>query len=245
MPNLTILYTGDLHGKLRPNVAERIKAEKAACGKCLLFDAGDAVPSGNIYWRPGGEPILARMSEIGYDAMALGNREFHFLQYGFKSKVSLAQFPILSANLRCKGSLCKPMILPSAILESAGVKVAIFGLTVPMITRQMLVRLVSPYWFEDPVKVSMEIVPILRAKADVVIALTHVGIKVDKEIALETQGIDLIIGGHTHIASTEPIVIGNTKILHSGWWGQYLGKAELIIGRKGIEISNTLVDLRS
>lgn len=245
MPDITILYTGDLHGKLNLNAAERIKAEKADCDNCLLLDAGDAVSSGNIYWRPGGEPILARMSEIGYDMMALGNREFHFLQYGFKSKVSLAQFPILSANLKCNSDSTAPMIIPSITLNLAGLRVAVFGLTVPMITPQMLVRFISPYCFECPIKTAAEIVPVLRESANIVIALTHVGIEIDKEIASKIKGVDLIVGGHTHIAPAEPITVGNTKIVHSGWWGQYLGKIELRMKRDGIEVSNTLINLRT
>ncbi len=245
MPDITILYTGDLHGKLNPNAAERIKAEKAACDNCLLLDAGDAVSSGNIYWRPGGEPILATMSEIGYDMMALGNREFHFLQYGFKSKISLARFPVLSANLKCNDGKLASMTIPSVTLNLAGLRVAVFGLTVPMITSKMLVRFISPYCFECPVKTAAEIVPVLRESANIVIALTHVGVEIDKEIASRIKGIDLIVGGHTHIASTEPIIVGNTKIFHSGWWGQYLGKVELRMKRNGIEVSNKLINLRT
>ena len=71
MPDLTILHTNDLHGKLSDRAAERIAREKASFVNCLLLDAGDAVSSGNVYYRPGGEPVLARMSDLGYDAMAL------------------------------------------------------------------------------------------------------------------------------------------------------------------------------
>jgi len=54
MPDLTILHTNDLHGKLSDALAERIAGERASTEHCLLRDAGDAIASGNIYYRPGG-----------------------------------------------------------------------------------------------------------------------------------------------------------------------------------------------
>ncbi|MGB9587160.1 MAG: bifunctional metallophosphatase/5'-nucleotidase, partial [Armatimonadota bacterium] len=90
MLDFVILHTNDLHGKLSQQAEEIIAREKKTCDTCILLDAGDAIPSGNIYWRPWGEPILSRMADIGYDAMVMGNREFHFLAAGLESKVKLA-----------------------------------------------------------------------------------------------------------------------------------------------------------
>ena len=245
MADLTILYTGDLHGKLTPTKVERIRGEKATCGECLLLDSGDAVSSGNVYYRPGGEPILAHMSDAGYDAMTLGNREFHFLSAGLKSKVSLARFPVLCANLRCKNSSREPSVIPSVRLEVSGLQVALFGLTVPMITPGMLASKVSPYWFESPVESAKSVVPTLRDSADLVIALTHIGIKADMELAAQVSGIDLIVGGHTHVTPTEPVVVGATSIAHAGWWGHYLGRVEMTRTASGWQASTQLIDLRA
>jgi len=227
MPDLTILHTNDLHGKLSDRAAERIAGEKASSGRCLLLDAGDAVSSGNVCYRPGGEPILARMSDIGCDAMALGNREFHFLAAGLRSKVKLARFPILSANLRGKDSPIGSSIVPSITFELGGLNVAVFGLSVPMIMKRMLVGRFSPFWFEDPIEAAAEILPGLRERAGVLVALTHIGIESDEELASSVPGIDLIVGGHTHAALSEPRFVGGTAIVRAGYWGRCLGKAEI------------------
>lgn len=244
MPDLIILHTNDLHGKMTDRAAEIIAREKASMPRCLLLDGGDAVSSGNIYYKPGGEPVLARMTHLGYDAMVMGNREFHFLEAGLKSKVKLAQFPILSANLRGKDSKIPPAIQPRITRNFDGLRVTVFGLTVPMITKRMKVSKFSPYWFEDPIETAAEIVPQMRSECDLLIALTHIGFRADKELAEAVPGIDLVVGGHSHTTLNEPVFAGDTAIVQAGWWGHYLGRTEITLTDGRPEIRTSLIDLR-
>lgn len=247
MSVLTVLHTNDLHGKLTDRGAEVIARERSSAPHSLLLDCGDAISSGNIYYRPGGEPILARLSDLGYDAMAMGNREFHFLGAGLRSKVSLARFPILSANLRSRNGAVGPTVKASASFDIEGCRITVFGLTVPMITKKMLASKVSPFWFEDPIATATEIVPQLRAESDILIALTHIGLQSDTELAGAVDGIDLIVGGHTHAVLTEPRWVGRTAIVQAGWWGHYLGKVEIDLPYRPGDASglrSSLIDLR-
>lgn len=227
MPDLIILHTNDLHGKLSDRTADVIAREKSSAAQCLLLDAGDAISSGNIYYRPRGEPILARMSDLGYDAMTMGNREFHFLASGLRSKVKLARFPVLSANLHSKSEDAGSSVVSSTSLGLSGLRVAVLGLTAPMIRVGTLASKVSPFWFEDPTETAARIVPDLRSQADLLIALTHIGLWADVELAGAVPGIDLIVGGHTHVVLPEPRIVGNTTIVQAGCWGQRLGKVEI------------------
>ena len=246
MPDLTILHTNDLHGKLPERAANRIAQEKTSVANCLLLDAGDAVSSGNVYYRPGGEPVLARLSDLGYDAMAMGNREFHFLAAGLKSKVSLARFPVLSANLCSDKVEIGPSIQPYITRNFGDLRVIVFGLSVPMITKKMFASKVSPYWFADPIETAARLVPELRSQADILIALTHIGLQNDVELARQVSGIDLIVSGHTHAVLQEARIEGETAIVQAGWWGHYLGRVDITIqpGRHPI-IDGRLIDLRA
>ncbi len=244
MSDFTILYTNDLHGKLTDHAMDVIRREKAASSSCLLLDAGDAVSSGNIYYRPGGEPILAKLSDLGYDAMSMGNREFHFMSSGLKSKVKLAEFPILAANLNSKSADIGHAILSYTDFDCAGLRVVVFGLCVPMITKKMFASKVSPFWFSDPIECAAAIVPVLRARADVLVAVTHIGFQKDIELAESVPGIDLIVGGHTHKVLPEPKVIGDTSIVQAGSWGHHLGKVEVSQAIEGLRIQGSLIDLR-
>ncbi|MHB0912974.1 MAG: bifunctional metallophosphatase/5'-nucleotidase [Armatimonadota bacterium] len=231
MPDLVVLHTNDLHGKLSDAAAERIAEEKAK--GALLLDAGDAISSGNVYYKPWGEPVLARMSDLGYDAMAMGNREFHFLSAGLRSKVKLARFPILSANLHGAG----PTVSSHTYFDIGGLQVALFGLSVRMIRKPTFA---SPYWFSDPLEAAAELVPNLSA--DLVIAVTHIGLAADRELAASVPGIDLVVGGHTHAVLREPERVGETAIVQAGWWGHYLGRVEITL--KPRSIRGELIPLR-
>ncbi len=233
---VTILHTSDMHNKLAPNYAAALREIKESFPECLLLDSGDAIWAGNVYWRPGGEPQLDLMNTAGYDAMCVGNREFHFWSTPAKSKTSRAAFPILSANLRAARKGKRVPAKPCVTFERGGLKIAVVGLSAPNVTERMLLKKVSDYYFEQPIAAAAEVVPRLRREHDLVIALTHIGIARDRELARSVAGIDLILGGHTHIITEEPVKVGDTYILHHGFHSHYVGKVDIDLGARGLEI---------
>ncbi|MEN6356321.1 MAG: metallophosphatase [Armatimonadota bacterium] len=225
MARITIFHTSDLHNKLTAELATRLRDLKSEAPGSIMLDSGDAIWSGNIYWRPGGEPALDLMNSVPYDALTMGNREFHFMGIGVDSKTSRADFPVLSANIRPSKANRWPKIPSHIIIERSGVRIAVFGLSVPCITEKMLVKKVSDYYFVSPIDAAAEIVPNLRKDADIVIALTHIGIKPDRELAGSVPGIDMILGGHTHVLAEEQV--GRTWIFHHGFYANYTGRVDI------------------
>lgn len=260
MASLTIFHTSDIHNKLTSNLASILRNLKENNPDCLMLDSGDAIWAGNIIWRPGGEPVFDLMNSVPYDAMCMGNREFHFRTLGLCAKTSRSRFPVLSANLRnTKGApfdLAKSLTQSSAANESRGnrmssavefnirgVRIIVFGLTVPCITEQMLVKRISSYYFEQPIIAAAEIVPKLRSQCDLLIALTHIGMKADRELASTVRGIDLILGGHTHIATSEPEWVSGTCILHHGCYAHYVGRVDIDWEPGMFNLKNELIPL--
>ena len=252
MARVTVFHTSDLHNKLTPEMAERLHDLKQAHPDSLMLDSGDAIWSGNIYWRPGGEPVLDLMNSVPYDAMCMGNREFHFMEVGLNAKTSRAAFPILSANLRTSNrNLSDEEAL--AVIARTGVAafsrfhqdsgvVGVVGLSVPCITERMLSRNVSDFYFTDPVEAARDLAPLMR-QCDVVIALTHIGIKRDIELAGQVPGFDIILGGHTHTITEEPERVGDTLIFHSGFYGHYVRKLEIEFGAGLPEVRSEMIPL--
>jgi 2',3'-cyclic-nucleotide 2'-phosphodiesterase (5'-nucleotidase family) len=242
MPTVTLLHTNDFHNHLSETQAARLREMRADVGdRGLLLDAGDAISSGNVTYKAAGEPILDVMSEAGYDAMTVGNREFHFSQPGFCAKVGRARFPILCANVRARDTATRLPVQPFITRELAGgVRVTIFGLTVPMITERMLVRKVSSYVFDDPLKTAAQLVPKLRTNCDLLIFLSHIGIAYDRQVAERVPGIDLIIGGHTHAVLEAGERVSDTLIVQAGWWGKYLGTVTVEMGQGAPQMSAKL-----
>lgn len=233
MSHLTILHTNDLHNCLSDAQSLCIRQWKASFGvDCLLLDAGDAIGAGNITYRPAGEPILTRMTQAGYDAMVVGNREFHFTQHGFASKVSKAGFPVLCANVRVQDQICKiPVTASISIVKPSGYRVGLIGLTVPMITQKMFCRHASCYVFTDPLETAALIVPELRSQCDLVICISHLGITRDRALASAISGIDVIVGGHSHTELPRGERQGDTVIVQTGSHAKHIGIVSVDIGK--------------
>src|SRR5690242_18578379 len=105
-----------MHGRLNPGLAMRLSELAAGHPGALLLDAGDAISAGNLGFRVGGEPILSLMSELGYTAMTLGNRETHPRREIFPRKLNGARFPILCANAEARNGAAFPA-RPSLVVE--------------------------------------------------------------------------------------------------------------------------------
>jgi 2',3'-cyclic-nucleotide 2'-phosphodiesterase (5'-nucleotidase family) len=223
---LTIIHTNDFHGRLTDEAAGRLGALRAEYPEALLLDCGDAVSAGNLGCRPGGEPILERMSELGYDAMTMGNRESHPRKEVFPRKIDRARFPVLCANLVGKPAVPVPT-RPWICLKRGGRRIGVLGLTVPMFTRKMWSQALCDYLFEDPVSTARALVPVMREQADVVVVLSHLGLKQDEGLAACVPGIDLIIGGHSHADREKPVISAGVPILHTTAYAFYAGVARL------------------
>lgn len=224
MSRITIFHTGDMHSRMTPAKAARLRELKDCAENAVLLDSGDAIWAGNILVRPGGEPVLELMNAAGYDAMAMGNREFHFAQFPFRSKVARAEFPVLCANIRSADGVDLP-VTPSVVLERDSLRIGVFGLCVRMIPERSLGSWVSKYAFSDWFQCAADTVPRLRQEADLVVALTHLGIARDAHLAREVPGIDLICGGHTHVEVLEDSY--PTPITHTGWYAHKAAKVVL------------------
>ncbi len=242
--SLTILHTNDFHNRLSLSALDSLGAVfDAAAEPKLLLDAGDAGGSTNITYRAGGEPILDVMSGLGYSAMAVGNRDFHVTRTGFHAKLSRARFPVLSANIRPSNirrdveadeerplaasvsAAAEPVLRSHVLLTVGDWRVLIVGLTVPMVTPRMWERKLSSYVFDPPVEVAQRLVPALRSQLqpDLIVALTHIGLRIDRELATAVPDIDLIVGGHSHDVLEHGLLVDGCLIVQVGSHGRYLG----------------------
>ena len=244
MPGITIFHTSDMHNKLSAESAERLRKLKKGNPGSFMFDPGDAIWAGNAFWRPGGEPVFDLTNSVPYDAMCIGNREYHIFSAGMHSKTGRADFPVLSANLRTVRRGRKLPAVPYVAYERDGIRIAVMGLSVPCVTEKMLIKKMSDYYFVQPLAEAQELAPKLKAEHDLVIALTHIGIQKDRDIAEKVRGIDLILGGHTHVITVEPELVGDTYIIHHGFYAHYVGRVDVTVGSDGkIRVTNELIPL--
>jgi len=248
---LTILHTNDHHGHFWKNgngeyglaaqktAIDRIRQEVAAKGgQVLVLSAGDinmGVPESDLQ---DAEPDFLGMSKIGYDAMALGNHEFDKPREVLLKQAQWASFPFLSANIYVKAS-GQTLYDAYKIFHLGGMKVAVFGLSTedtPLLTTPAHT---ADLEFKDAIAVAKQLVPELNSKADVVVALSHLGYNDkgysgantsdDLTLAKTVPEIDVIVGGHTHTLLKQPTVENGVIIVQGQDWGKYLGRLDLVI----------------
>ena len=235
-----LLHTNDHHGSLYrywyelqevAGLAERahiIRQITEGEENYLLLDAGDmntGVYESLIFEA---EPDILAYNLIEYNAMTLGNHEFYGDLERIQRQIEWAEFHMLSANVfTLEGELVgEPYIM---FTMPNGLIVAVLGLTT---THK---ELSSDFVVKCDVEIAKEIVPQLREKADIVIALTHLGIYdfgVEElygsiRLASNVPGIDLIIDGDSHTLLEEPAFVNGIPIVQVGERGRHLGKAVL------------------
>jgi len=220
---ITIYHTGDLHN--RTGALTRLEG-LARDDSTLLVDAGDAIRGSNTLFFPR-EPILERMHRLGYTAMALGNREFHYLREVMGSRRKQAGFPFLAANLEDLSGRASALLTPMIEVVVSGIRLGLLGLTPVQFPPASFWTRLTGFRFTEPAAALGSLVAGLRSRCQVVILLSHAGIDLDRSLAANVAGIDLIIGGHSHTALPSPLKIGNSWIVNVGSHGTHLGRLVL------------------
>lgn len=263
---LTVLHTNDHHGRFWPNadgeygmaarktLIDGVRAEVAAAGgQVLLLDGGDVntgVPESDLQ---DAEPDFQGMNRLGYDAMAVGNHEFDKPPAVLARQRAWARFPLLSANIYRDG---QRLFEPYRVFERAGWRIAVMGLTTDDTAKMVLPENIRGIEFRKPAAEAARLVPELRQRADMVIAVTHMGhypggrsgvnAPGDVEMARAVPGLDLIVGGHSqspvcmaaenqrvtaYVPGTPcaPDRQNGAWIVQAHEWGKYVGRADFEI----------------
>lgn len=208
--SLCLLHTGDLHHHLTAAKAARLAELKRRRG-ALLLDTGDALQSPNLIALPWPEQAIRLMNEAGYDAMALGNREYGLTRSFMRAKIGAARFPVLSANLLPQGQELPPL-QRWTILSIAGLRVGLFGVSEPLIAPGSRWERLCAYRYLPPLQGVGEAVAALRGQVDVLVALCHYGQRHERELAEAFPTLDLILCGHWHEPEPSLELVGRTAL---------------------------------
>jgi 5'-nucleotidase / UDP-sugar diphosphatase len=263
--SLTILHTNDFHARF-----EQISAFDAPCSpedateaKCfggtarlitavadararsnnsILVDGGDQFQGTLFYTYYKGAMTAEFMTKLGYDAMTVGNHEFDDGPEVLRGFMDAVGFPVLMSNADVSMEpLLAGKLAKSAVIERGGEKLGLIGLT-PQDTDE----LASPgknVIFTDPVQAVQGEVDALTAQGvNKIIVLSHSGYGVDKKVAAETTGVDVIVGGHsnTYLSNVGeksegpyPTMVGGTAIVSAYAYGKFLGELNVTFNDVG------------
>ena len=245
------------YARLAGLIAKR-KEARTDQGPVLVLDAGDysmGTAFGAAIRETGGE--LQLMSLMGYDATTFGNHEFDLGPDGLGTSIGVAakagRVPaVLVSNTSFAGSdatltelqrLAKDKVIRRhLVIERGGIRFGLFGLLGK--EAQFYTTGAGAVTFPDAIETAREMVTILREteKADVVICLSHGGVEKGKDgrftdgddvrVAKAVPGIDVVIGGHSHTALQEAIIVNDrTPVVQTGLQSENLG--ELVVTLDG------------
>jgi 5'-nucleotidase / UDP-sugar diphosphatase len=244
------------YARLAALIAERKEARQNQ-GPVLVLDAGDysmGTAFGAATREMGGE--LQLMSLMGYDATTFGNHEFDLGPDGLGKEIGVAAQagrvpPVVASNSNLAANdatladlqrLAKAGVIRRyLVIERGDIRFGIFGVLGKEAVFYTSGGAVS---FSDAIETAKEIVKVLREteKVDVVVALSHGGLRKgrdgrfsdgdDVSLAQDVPGIDVVIGGHSHTALQEAIIVNDrTPVVQTGKEGENLG--ELVVTLDG------------
>ncbi|MBI3625616.1 MAG: thiosulfohydrolase SoxB [Candidatus Rokubacteria bacterium] len=202
-------------------------------GKTLLLDGGDTLQgSATALWSRG-EDMLRAANQLGVDVFT-PHWEFMYgidrvkELFGDRENRGMFAGEFVAHNIS-DTKWGDPVFRPYAIKEVGGITVGVIGQAFPYVPVSHPRRFVPDLTFGIREAEVQKLVGELRdgKKVDLVVLLSHNGIAVDLKLAARVRGLDVVLGGHTHDALVEPILIGKTLVINSGAHGKFLSRLDL------------------
>lgn len=223
---IRIYHTSDLHD--RRGFAERLRGLRAQ-RPGLLFDSGDSLRgSQSVYRRD--EPVVREIDAAGYDAQAVGNREFHYLFAAMRARASRMAHPLVCTNLLdLRGRtlpFARTLRFSMQSKDAQPVNVVVLAALVMQYPTGSPWERVFGWRFLDPWNALEPYVDEARA-GDLVVVLSHLGLARDRKLASRLPRIDLILGGHSHDTLAQPEYAAGVPIVHAGPYARFVSRSEL------------------
>lgn len=186
-----------------------------------------------------GRHRIELFNAMGVDLVVLGNHEFDFGPEVVKERIKESNFPWLAANVYDTDGNYFTGEKQTHIVDIDGVKIGFFGVITnetPMLSSTQNSALFCPL----RITAKRMCQKLKEEGADVIVALTHLFFKEDRELAKEVPEIDVILGGHDH----DPMIFyeHGTLIMKTGQNAYFLGKIDLQIevleteGKKNVQV---------
>ncbi len=207
----------------------------------LLLDGGDTWQgSATAYWTQG-QDMVGACNLLGVDVMT-GHWEFTYPEAKIRQNIRDFQGDFVAQNIRVKEEALFEEVEvydedtahafpPYVIKVVAGVEIAVIGQAFPY-TPIANPQYFIPHWtFGIQEQALQALINSIKQQhqPSVIVLLSHNGMDVDKKLAQRVSGLDVILGGHTHDAIPQPLVIKQTLVANAGSNGKFVGVLDLDI----------------
>ena len=255
---VTLLYTSDEHGWIRPYVADgqrrggatellaRLLSKEGHCAgslppeplpdcrgsTSLLLSGGDNYtgPAISSFFR--GDTMARTMRRLGYAAAAFGNHELDFGHAQYRKNRATAELPYLAANLQRADGSPTDLVQPYVVIERGGARLGILGIATVSTPQTAAAHRFVGLAFADPVATIDRVLPELWATGvDAVVLLAHeCHDLVAPWVADHPEwGLSFVGTGHCHRTSVE--LVGDVPVIGPDWRMQHYARVTLRIDR--------------
>ncbi len=229
-----ILHTNDIHGRIEKltqaaTLINQIREENPDT-PVFYFDAGDSEEQNSeLSGMTKGVAMHRLLSRMGCNAVTVGNGALPRYSYQVLEKQAAAStYPHLMANLRMEdGSLIKGA-QATTTLKTDALHIGIIGVTAELILNGTNVYDAFGLVQTPFIPLIHDLAQELRQDgANIIILLSHLGLREDREVA-ETMSseIDIIIGGHSHSMLPDGEWVEKVLIAQAGDYAQHIGRID-------------------
>ena len=210
-----ILHSNDVHGQIDgyAYIAGLRDYLKSLGAEVILADSGD-FSQGTVYVSSSkGASAIDMMNAAGYSVVTLGNHEFDFGYAQLMENLSKAEFPVICASVTLDET--GETILPAStiITTESGLKIGFVGVETPETVTKVnpgLINMITFAAFDKLYETTQNAVDAIRADADLVIGLFHLGVDAESKVngyrsvdaLARVTGIDMVLDGHSHTVMT-------------------------------------------
>ncbi len=244
-----ILHSNDVHGAIAgyANMAALAADYEKQGAQVIVADAGDFSQGKVEVSSNKGLNAVKMMNATGYDIATIGNHEFDYGYAQLVENLKEATFDIICCNVL--GEDGKPVFDGSKIITVGDLKIGFIGVNTPESQTKANPALIKGLtWLagDDMVKAVQAEADKIKAEADVIVVLSHLGVDAESTPNRSTdlwaglKGVDFIIDGHSHTVMTAGE--GGEPIQSTGTAFQNIGVIVIDNATKKIE-SNKLVEL--
>ncbi|MBN1642970.1 MAG: hypothetical protein JXA09_17165 [Anaerolineae bacterium] len=233
--DLTLLYTNDGWGYTEPcacdpsagGLARRAAytaAVRAEAENVIVVDAGDSLLSlQHVGNREQGLALADAYNQMGYDAINLGGMDFRMGLDVLREQIQVAEYAVLSANTldpQTKDVFDRGYV----ILERAGRRIGLIGLTDPKVTQQVTQGEVL---ITEPVETLVALSTTIADQIDVLVVVSHLGMVYDMNLDQLVPEIDVVVSGLDKEVYDPPLTAAGPLIVSAGSRGEFIGRVDL------------------
>ena len=253
-----IFYFNDLHANVKGAKKLKVasdefdaKIETQPDTDCFKFCAGDSYIGRNK------SNFIGRfLNSLNLDGMVLGNHEMDMGTKQLSQFIDGNKFKIFTSNINYKSGnnlqddIEAGRLVKSSIIEKNGHRYGIVGATaadmldtISVDSKEECLDVDFMRFEASKQAIQAEVDKLKSQGINKIILLSHLGIERDQKLAQETDGIDIIVGGHSH-TTLDGVVAGQNYfssksgqpvlIVQAGQNGEKYGLLDVIFSKEGV-----------